>query len=366
MVDLKEELQYYPPINLKALVEDESEIPDNIKNSIALYNKAIESLKMDSEDIAIIELKKAISINPNFYEAMNLLGLCYAYVGEHDKAAEMFNKVISAENNSVRALGYLNKLKKEDSSIGVNKSRKRSRGKASSKESSNANRRQRKTLDKKGLKADIRKYLIGFTAGGLLVLLISLVAFPTSEPPVDIDTMKKQFNEEINLYKSKYNDLKRDYDSLQDELTAANSELEYYTSLVKLYEIESMFSNKKYEEAADMLLLMKTVDFRDPEKEKFNSLYEKIMPVAAESLYVKGKELYNQGKYEEALNNLDKVETYMKDYNKMDAVLYYKGKCYQALNDFAKAKIMYNKLISDYPETNTLVYWAKVRLSEMP
>jgi len=42
-----------------------------------LYNKALEDFRAKSEDIAIIELKKAISLNPDFHEAMNLLGIFY-------------------------------------------------------------------------------------------------------------------------------------------------------------------------------------------------------------------------------------------------------------------------------------------------
>jgi len=73
LINLGQELLNYPPINLANLAESNREIPDNIKNSIILYNKALESLRTNSEDIAIIELKKAISISPDFYEAMNLL-----------------------------------------------------------------------------------------------------------------------------------------------------------------------------------------------------------------------------------------------------------------------------------------------------
>jgi len=45
-----------------------------------LYNKALEDFRAKSEDIAIIELKKAISLNPDFHEAMNLLGIFYMYM----------------------------------------------------------------------------------------------------------------------------------------------------------------------------------------------------------------------------------------------------------------------------------------------
>lgn len=92
MMDFKNELQNYSMIDLDRLSETNPNMPDNIKNSIQLYNKALEDFRAKSEDIAIIELKKAISLNPDFHEAMNLLGIFYMYIGENDKAAETFSK----------------------------------------------------------------------------------------------------------------------------------------------------------------------------------------------------------------------------------------------------------------------------------
>jgi tetratricopeptide (TPR) repeat protein len=110
VIDLKKELQYYNKIDLDKLEDEGRDFPDNIKNSIVLYNKALESLQTGSEDIASIELKKAISLNPDFYEAVNLLGVCYSYLNEQEKAIEMFQRVVNAENNGVKALSYIGQI----------------------------------------------------------------------------------------------------------------------------------------------------------------------------------------------------------------------------------------------------------------
>ena len=61
--------------------------------------------------MAIIALKKAISLHPGFYEAMNLLGICYAAIGKDDKAEFAFKQVIDADDSSIKAMDYLNKMK---------------------------------------------------------------------------------------------------------------------------------------------------------------------------------------------------------------------------------------------------------------
>src|SRR5690554_1043093 len=101
------ELKKFSEIDIGNLQKNVKDLPDDMINSIKLYNKAIDSLKRDSEDIAIIELKKAVSLNPGFNEAINLLGLCYAYIGEKDLAQEMFSRVVDSESNGIKAFNYL-------------------------------------------------------------------------------------------------------------------------------------------------------------------------------------------------------------------------------------------------------------------
>jgi hypothetical protein len=127
LIDLKQAIKDFGVINPKDISQNEADIPDNIRNSVFLYNKAIESLRTGSEDIAIIELKKAVSMNPHFYEAMNLLGVCYGYIKDNVRAAEMFDRVIKAEQNSVKALRYLSIINNGDDDEGSAKPRTRKR-----------------------------------------------------------------------------------------------------------------------------------------------------------------------------------------------------------------------------------------------
>ncbi|MDO8686407.1 MAG: tetratricopeptide repeat protein, partial [Clostridiales bacterium] len=110
MINIKAELVNFPPVNIKNLEGQASELSENYRNSITLYNKAIESIKTNSEDIAVIELKKCISLNPEFFEAYNLLGLCLINMKDSKRATEVFEKVITAEANGITAARYLRML----------------------------------------------------------------------------------------------------------------------------------------------------------------------------------------------------------------------------------------------------------------
>lgn len=110
MFDIKEEMKHFKPIDLINLRQKLGQIPEDMQNAIELYNKALEDVASRNEDMAIIALKKAIAIYPAFYEAMNLMGVCYESLGDEENARIMFSKVIEMEDSSIRAQQYLDRL----------------------------------------------------------------------------------------------------------------------------------------------------------------------------------------------------------------------------------------------------------------
>ncbi|HBQ64013.1 MAG TPA: hypothetical protein DD727_03645, partial [Clostridiales bacterium] len=117
MIDLQTELSAYRPLYPEQLTEKGYMLTEEISNALVLYNKALENLRNGNEDIAIIELKKALYFYPEFNEAVNLLGLCYAATNQLERAEAMFRHVITSETNSVLALGYLENMRTGDAAV---------------------------------------------------------------------------------------------------------------------------------------------------------------------------------------------------------------------------------------------------------
>ena len=373
-MDLKTELQNFKAINLEEITKGETQIPDNIRNSVYLYNKAIESLKTGSEDIAVIELKKAVAMNPEFYEAMNLLGICYNYLGEKEKAAEVFDRVMKGESNSIMAMNYLQQFGLNES-VQLPKSRnvkkpvqqppQQQPGEPLKRIRTNKSEATVRPVKKQGL-IEIIKIGAGFAAGILLAVLIFSILpekeNSIAEPPED--HTNPSVSMELDKYQKDYEELKEKFDLLQKDKEDVVKQSDYYKATIKLYEISILSGEKKYESAADMLLLMKTVVFKDKEKELFDNLYKSVMPQAAKYAYDQGYKLYNNKKYQESLEKLEKVQVYDPEFNKMDAVLYYTGRCCQALQDSRSAVALFQKLIDSYPRSAYLKS-AKARLNEL-
>ena len=383
LVDIKAELNNFKPINLESIVQEGDKISDNVRNSIFMYNKAIESLRNGSEDIAIIELRKAVSMNPNFNEALNLLGICYSYIGDKEKAAETFARVVSSEPNSVYALNFMQRSGMGEampSSIKTKQQKKplqdqpgeplkRIRNKKPEKPEKPDKSVNSLIFDnnrKKRMLISAVKIGAGFAAGLLLSLVIysSLPKPEAVQLPPQEDNTEDLVNEAIAEFEKKYTELEKKYEVSQKDRENAIKQADYYKAAVRIYEIESMVGRKEYEGAADMLLLMKTVEFKDEEKKKFDSLYDKVMPLAAKSAYDTGYKLYNQKKYPESLKSFEKIRMYDPKYSKMDAALYYMGRCNQIQDDSRSALALFQELVEGYPAS-----WytrnAKVRINEL-
>lgn len=374
-MDLKAELNYFKIIDLEEIVKGDEKIPDNMRNSIFLYNKAIESLKSGSEDIAIIELKKAVAMNPHFNEALNLLGVCYSYTGDKEKAVDAFEKVVKSESNSVYAMRFMQRYGLGEPQPVPPKTKQAGKMQQEPKPGEPL-KRIRSTKPDKTDKVSLsrsKRTLFGALmaaaglAVGLFVAWMIWLSLPEPEP-VQLPPKQEEIDAAVNAAKTefdkKYAELEGKYETAQKDRETAIRQADYYKAAIKLYEVESMVNGKKYESAADMLMLMKTVEFRNEEKEKFDSLYEKVMPLAAKSAYDNGYKLYNSKKYQDSLKSFEKVKIYDPTYSKMDAALYYMGRCQQILHDSRSAIAIFQELVDGYPES-----WytrnAKVRLNEL-
>lgn len=372
-MDLRAELENFKPINLDDIVQEGEKIPDNIRNSIFLYNKAIESLKSGSEDIAVIGLKKATSMNPGFNEAINLLGLCYSYMGEREKAAEAFNRVIRAESNSVLAMNIMQRLGMDDMSQPVQTPLKSKPLKKSPDQPEQPLKRIRETkprahepaLSKSGF-SNIARLGAGFIAG-LAVCTVVYFVMPkdaNKKPEPGVIQTEATADGDIQNYEAQISELENKNDLLEKDKEAALQQADYYKAALRLYEVDGLVRERKYENAADMLLLMKTIEFKDDEKEKYDSLCAAVFPLAAKSAYDQGYRLYNRREYEDALKSLQKVQVYDPQYKRMDAALYYMGRSCQFLQDARGALAMFQKLVSGYPES-TYTKNAKIRIDEL-
>ncbi|MCL1882756.1 MAG: hypothetical protein FWF81_03275 [Defluviitaleaceae bacterium] len=79
---------------------------EQYNDAVGMFNQALGHIKQKSDDLAIIQLKKAVEINPRFVDALNLLTLCYLIQNDRERATTMAERVISIDSFNPVALNY--------------------------------------------------------------------------------------------------------------------------------------------------------------------------------------------------------------------------------------------------------------------
>ncbi|MDF2986962.1 MAG: hypothetical protein K0R50_2472 [Eubacterium sp.] len=374
-MDLSQEIRSFTPIDIEKFSQD-NKVSEKIIDSVKAYNKAIEYLKTGSEDIAIIELKRVVAINPDFYEAVNLLGLCYAYTKQLDKAEALFGKVVQSENNVLKAADYLNYITDGDSGA----SRKAARqGKIISKKQKTAEPQKEPSRKEAFKDEEVQaEYLLfkklgnifkkpqitlAFNIFSVICLVAAIIFFViTIKEPREVKTEDEPIaNASVNDNLDKVLAQNKE---LQEQLDAANLKLKQYQLSSDLSQISSLYNQKKYEEAADKLKAIPVKELNSDQKKKYDALKGDAYQKAASALATQGNTLFSSGKYSEAIEKLEKVFKLGDKWSFGDKALYVLGKSYVEEGDNQKAAEAYQKLIEQYPKSSYVKY-AKSRLSSI-
>ena len=91
---------------IELLQSDQAEL-EALNQAVKKYNIALQEAKSKDDDLAILQLKKVISLNPNFIRALQLLALLYMKAKDYEKAKKCLlraNKIDIANTNTLRYL----------------------------------------------------------------------------------------------------------------------------------------------------------------------------------------------------------------------------------------------------------------------
>lgn len=92
---------------------------DSDAHGIRKYNQALEYAKNGSTDMAVIQLKKVISVHTNMVKAYELLALLYIEGEKYDQARKILNRCLEVDKGNPQALSYLKELDELEGKTGM-------------------------------------------------------------------------------------------------------------------------------------------------------------------------------------------------------------------------------------------------------
>lgn len=109
MLDLKEEVKSFKPVDLAELSSADVFVTESMKASCVLYNKALTDIEEGRKDAARSELRRAVALYPEFGDAAIVLAICTFVNGDRNGAVRIFNAVKNPQDRA-RGMKILDRL----------------------------------------------------------------------------------------------------------------------------------------------------------------------------------------------------------------------------------------------------------------
>lgn len=321
---------------------------ESYNTSFKKYNQSLLYAKQGSLDLAIIQLKKVLSLNEKFVSAHLLLALVAIQSNQIELARKELKKVLHIDRGNVLALAYFNETDHLREKSSDRKSSKISRD-AVAYTSGNETIIQPKSFQENGGRNVVLDILFGFVLG---IAVCWFVFVPTRIQSANSQANKQviEYSDQLEAKEATIDSMKKEMKEMEKQVAAAQEQVQNaegaadgYTAL---FEAKKLAGERNFEAAAEELAKVDPETLADGAKEIYNEISGTVNATAVEELYAKGKNSYNAKNYTDAVANLEKVVSLTPD--NADAV-YWLAKSYASLEDVENAKKYYARVVELLP-----------------
>ena len=346
---------YQPKDNLASRYLDEVQKNqarlDSVNQTIKKYNQALLYCKQNSRDLAIIQLKKVLSLNPKLVSGHQLLALLYIQEGRYDLAKKSLRNAGKIDANNTVTLRY---LKEANAALREqNPSKKQKNDELISYQSGNETIIQPKYLKDNSAVGTIINMVIGIAIGIAITCFLVVpgvrrtVMNNTKAEVLDANNTISSKNQTITSLQSQVDDLTSQITDAKNSEEESANKLESYDKLLTAYET---YTTGDIEKAGDALSSVNVDDLSADAKSIYDTINAQVNAEYMAALYKEGYDAYSGKKYDDAVSALSKVVEMDETYENGNA-LYYLAQAYRKNEDMENAKIYYQKVVELYPNT---------------
>lgn len=316
-------------------MEEHPAVFEEINETAKKYNLALSYAKQGSDDLAMIQIKKVLSITPNFVKGHLLFAVLHMRAGDNEAAKNDLSNALAVDNYNTTARRYLVEMG-EGSVPAPDKIP------AEGLKPDNENLKNVRPVDhyedpnKETWKQFV--YMLIGLAIGVVAMFVLVIPSVKAGVSVDYNSLKKEYKQTVQQKDGEISQLQDDKESLEKQnkkLTKAlkvyegsDGEDSMYDSILLAYKA---YSKGDYVECAKQLANVDEDALpSETSKDLFKTMKDTAYPKASSQLYDSGKALYDRYKYEDAKKDLKAAYTYSDhDYE----TLYLLAMCYKRLGD---------------------------------
>lgn len=325
---------------------------ETINQTIKKYNQALQYCRQNSRDLAAIQLKKVLSLNPKLVKAHQLQALLYMQEEKYEQARKALRTAMKIDSGNTLTLRYMKEVTAMLRSSSKNKKAAKNDDLISYK-SGNETIIQPAHFKDNSAVMTIVNIIVGVAIGACIIgfLIVPSVRHSAQQ---EANRAVKEANDTIATKNQTIEALQNQMDDLTAQVSKAeeadkenDDRTAAYEQLLSAY---AAYVGNDITAAGDALGSVNTDYLSDAAKAVYDEINATVNAAYIETAYNEGLNAYNQQNYTDAVTNLQKVVDLDENYQDGNAI-YYLAQSYRNQGDNEKAAEYYQKMIALYPGT---------------
>lgn len=331
---------------------------DEINQAVKKYNQSLIYAGQNAEDMAIMQLKKAIAAHPTYLKAYQLLAFLYLHTEQYGNARQMLKVAHRLDSTNELTLRYMHELNKvrRDRPTEVKKPVRKeqqtvtySLGNETIIQPVSTNFKERIGLN------TVMNIGIGVVVGVLVMWFLVMPALnstrqkQTNEQAVAFSNQIAEQESQISALKTELDGYRATSEETENVQATAASTQDSYERLMNIaehYRAQDMSNTAMLEE----LLAINADSLGTIGKETYDDITGDLYPDMCSDLYSTSQRNYEVANYETAVSNLETVMKMDEGYENGAAMLLL-AQSYEKQGEQDKANLLYQKIVESYPET---------------
>lgn len=347
----------YQPENNRACfyldsIQQNQTLLSSTNQTIKKYNQALVYCRQDSRDLAIIQLKKVLSLNPKLVKAHQLLALLYIQEDKLELAKKSLRNAGKIDTDNTTTLRY---LKEVNARLKEQSKRKKPKTEEDliSYQSGNETIIMPKRFKDSSLGATLLYILAGLVIG-VAVTCWLIVPNVKKEAQEDARQQLVETNDALSTNDQKIKKLEAQIAELEGQLSTATDastqvqeKMDAYETLLNAY---AAYIAQDMVKAGEELAKVDSEQLSVNGKSIYDTMSADVSQKYLKELYTTGYQQYSSGDYENAILNLKKVADEDMTFENGNAV-YYLAQAYRKSGDAVSAAPFYQYIVENYPNT---------------
>ncbi len=327
-------------------VQSSSSRMESLNQTIKKFNQALLYCQQGNDDLAIIQLKKVLSMNQKLVKGHQLLALLYIKQGRYDLAKKALKNAGRVDANNTQTLTYLKECNEHLRANGKKRQEKEDKDIIAYESGNDLIIRPSRFSDRSTLWSVVN-LLIG-AAIGIAVVCFLIIPGIRQSAQNDANSAVVKANETISTREQDIKSLQAEIDSLNQQIeqvkqenATADERISSYENLLNAYK---SFASDEYNNASESLETVNQDNLSEDAKQIYTEVFDSVKEELLGDKYTEAVRTYTAKNYDDAITMLTEIVTVDETYHDGKAA-YYLAHAYYQKKDGTNAKEWFEKVV---------------------